>query len=210
MTGAQGRREAGVGWMGGACRAMLAAGLVLALTVVSASGCRCGSPLDTGMGLHGQPDKDGDAELPDGFYMVQRSGESLDAVLPVEDGSRVVEYTREFEKEDTEGSHEFLVVADDPDVPILLDGPPRSVKGDDGRTLVRLSFTQEAGRRLERFTTEHHGRERVAVIIGGKVITVHKIRTTIDGGQLQVACCSPGACEHLFSSLRDNVASIVR
>jgi len=41
----------------------------------------------------------------------------------------------------------------------------------------------------------------VAVVVGGKVATRHKIRVAISGGKLQISCCGAGACEH-YADLR--------
>ncbi len=44
----------------------------------------------------------------------------------------------------------------------------------------------------------------MALIIGGAVITVHKIREPIVGGRLQISCCAEGAFEFLVEQLGDN------
>jgi hypothetical protein len=47
-------------------------------------------------------------------------------------------------------------------------------------------------------------RWRAQIVVGGEVVTVHKIRTAAEDGRLQVTCCSPGACGYLMEQLSNH------
>jgi len=99
-----------------------------------------------------------------------------------------------------------LLVGSQPDVPLDLAKPAVSGKTDDGKTFVRLSLAPEAAERLETFTANQVGKgSSVAIIIGGRVVTRHKVRAKIEGGKLQISCCAENACEFLLKNLEDNL-----
>ena len=54
-----------------------------------------------------------------------------------------------------------------------------------GRLL--LTFTAGAAKKLASFTEKSVGK-RVALVIGGEVVTIHTVRQAIAGGKLQVSC----------------------
>jgi hypothetical protein len=47
--------------------------------------------------------------------------------------------------------------------------------------------------------------QMVAIVVGGEVLTMHKIKEPITSGQLQISRCNDNACELLYVRLRDNV-----
>ena len=87
-----------------------------------------------------------------------------------------------------------------------IPGCKESANLDDRQEAVMLDFSEEAAAKLKRFSADNIG-GAVAVVIGGKIATRHKIRVAISGGKLQISCCGAGACEHLLSELKDNYSS---
>lgn len=147
-------------------------------------------------------DNAGDATAPllqNGIYLVlAKAGVAAD--LSAADGTTVIEYEHPRD-EDDQGPRELFLVRRVPDVPMTLAAPARVEGTPPDDISLYLSFTPEAADALERVTTEHAGKESVAVLIGGKVASVHKIRTPITGGKLQISCCGPGVCDHLRRQL---------
>jgi len=137
--------------------------------------------------------------LPDGIYLVLgKAGTASD--LSAAEGTRVIEYEHPHD-EDEQGPREFFLVRQTPDVPMSLAAPARVEGTPPDDISLHLSFTPEAAETLERVTTELAGKGGVAVLIGGKVASAHKIRTPITGGKLQISCCGPGVCDHLRRQL---------
>ena len=44
----------------------------------------------------------------------------------------------------------------------------------------------------------------MAIVIGGAVVTVHKIKAAVSGGRLQITRCSKYGCHMLFTELQKN------
>jgi len=144
-----------------------------------------------------------DLVLPDGFYLVSRQSQRREELLPVSRDERVVAHYKTYAGSGQNEPTMYLVVSKSPQVPISLSSPPKSGEIEDGKKAVMLDFSEEAAAKLERFSQDNIG-GALAVIIGGKVVTRHKIRVAISGGKLQVSCCGAGACEQLMSELSDN------
>ena len=117
-----------------------------------------------------------------------------------------MEFAKEFARGDAAEPPEYLIVGTRPDVPLDLADSPTSGKDAEGKAFVNLTLAPEASRKLSDFTAKHAEEgASVAVIIGGRVVTRHKIRAKIEGGQLRVSCCGKGACEFLLKNLEDNL-----
>jgi hypothetical protein len=142
--------------------------------------------------------------LPDGIYTILDESESVEILLPEKEGKRVIANLRKFSEKKSKEPPEFLVVRPVPDVPLQLAAPPQEVESDSGKTTIRLELTEELAGHLQKLTSQMQG-TRVAVVIGGEVVTTHKIRTPVADGKLQISCCSAGACEYLLGQLTDNV-----
>jgi hypothetical protein len=161
-------------------------------------GCRGGQ-------VHPAP---ADPPLDDGIYLVLRSGESRDGIEPVARDERVVEHAGRYAPGGPDGAVQLLVVGTAPDVPLMLDSPPVVELDGSGNPQIHLDFGEEAAGSLEKLTSgSAPSGSRVAVIVGGEVVTVHKVRTAITDGRLQVACCDPAACERLLDVLEHDVAA---
>ena len=104
---------------------------------------------------------------------------------------------------------EYLVVHREPSVYLDLARAPERTLNDDGSTVVGLQLTPEQALRLEEVTRTHADQLiRMAVVVGGEVVTMHKIRDTIAGGALQIFCCAQGACDFLYRQLTEHVAVV--
>jgi hypothetical protein len=139
-------------------------------------------------------------KLPDGVYAVRRDGLKKSAVLPLRGTEALVIHRHRYLKKGGEPPR-FVVVGTAPEVTLDLDGEPKAIK--DGAEVVGilLKLRPKAARALERLT----GRARppqVAVVIGGEVVTVHKVRGAIKGGEVQITSCAPKAAAHLLEQLR--------
>jgi hypothetical protein len=85
-------------------------------------------------------------------------------------------------------------------VPLIVQSA--SLTEEDARGLPFLSVTLDRSytARLEDFTREHLG-GRVAVVLDGNVVTVHKVRSVLTDGKMQISRCTDRACTVIRSSL---------
>lgn len=149
--------------------------------------------------------KSGGSDLADGVYLVSRQSERRDDLLPLSNREQLVAHDQTFGGFDSKAPPMFLVVAESPQVPLTLSALPERHEDKDGRAFVTLKFNEEISRMLKRFTKDNVG-GKIAVVVGGKVATRHKVREPISGGEVRISCCAEGACDHLIGELRDNIS----
>jgi preprotein translocase subunit SecD len=140
-------------------------------------------------------------KLPDGVYAVLREGLKDKAVLPLKDGEVLVVHRHRYLKKDEQEPPRFLVVRSAPDVELALAEEPKAVK--EGKEVVRilLKLRPKAATALERLTRDHLGRQ-ITIVLGGEVVTMHKIRQVIKGGEVQITSCAAGAANYLLEQLQ--------
>lgn len=85
-------------------------------------------------------------------------------------------------------------------VPLIIEGTPDAQKDGRGHTLLGVALKKEYTAVLEEFSRTHLN-GRVAVVLGGEVITMHKVKSVITGGKFQITRCYDNACEVLESKL---------
>jgi preprotein translocase subunit SecD len=140
-------------------------------------------------------------KLPDGVYAVQRDGLKEKDVLPLKDGEvLVVNHHRYLKKDDNEPPR-FLVVHSTPQVVLDLAGEPKAVKEGADVVHILLKLQPKQATALERLTGEQLGRQ-VTIVLGGEVVTMHKVREVIKGGEVQISSCAAGAAAFLLEQLR--------
>lgn len=85
-------------------------------------------------------------------------------------------------------------------VPLIIEGTPDAQKDGRGHTLLGVALKKEYTKVLEDFSRAHLN-GRVAIVLGGEVITMHKVRSVITGGKFQITRCYDNACDVLESKL---------
>lgn len=138
--------------------------------------------------------------MPDGVYAVLRESLREKDVRPLKDGERLAVHRHRYLKTKDKEPPRFVVVRAAPDVDIDLTGRPKAVK--DGEEVVRilLKLKPKAAKALERLTSDRAGKQ-IAIILGGEVVTMHKVRTVIKGGDVQITSCAAGAAKYLLEQL---------
>jgi preprotein translocase subunit SecD len=139
--------------------------------------------------------------LPDGVYAVLRDGLKEKDVLPLKGAEALAVNRHRYLKQEDQEPPRFLVVRAAPDVELDLAGEPKAVKDGDEVVRILLRLRPKAATALERLTTDHRGKQ-IAIVIGGEVVTVHKVRAIIKGGEVQITSCAAGGAKYLLEQLR--------
>jgi len=144
----------------------------------------------------------GDQKQPQaGFYLVAAEAEHASALPAAKDDQRVVRYDYRHLREGERGQPLYILLPKVADVPLLLAKAPELLKaGDNGFPELHLELTVEAAKRLETLTRKHLG-GRVAFVVDGEPVTLHKIRSVITGGQFRLSRCTDTACTYLYGRL---------
>jgi preprotein translocase subunit SecD len=138
---------------------------------------------------------------PDGVYAVLRDGAKEKDVLPLKPGEAlVVNRHRHLKPEDREPPR-YLVVRTRPDVELDLAGEPEAVKEGEEVTRILLKLKPGPAKALERLTADRLGKQ-VAIVLDGEVVTAHKVRGAIKGGDVQITSCAPGGAKYLLGKLK--------
>lgn len=139
-------------------------------------------------------------KLPDGIYVIQRTGAGQDKVEPIAYGEEVILNDYRFLEEAERQTPEYVVVHRESFVPIILKVEPEKGTDTKGKPKILIQFAEDQATKLEEFTRENTGRA-VAFVVGEQVVTVHKIREPIVGGRMQITRCSDHGCDAIFSEL---------
>jgi preprotein translocase subunit SecD len=138
---------------------------------------------------------------PDGVYAVVRASLKEKDVLPLKDGEVLLVHRHRHLKKDDKEPPRFLVVRSTPDVELDLAAAPKAIKEGDEVVRIQLKLQPKAATALERLTTDRLGRE-VTIVLGGEVVTMHKIRAVIKGGDVEITSCAAGASSFLLEQLQ--------
>lgn len=144
--------------------------------------------------------------LVDGLYLIQREGKLEKEILPLKSFEHTLLNNYEFLAPEERGETAYIVVSQKSFVPIVLDSAPVKSNDNAGRPKLEISLAEDQIKPLEKFTTENLMKS-VAIVIGGKVVTTHRIREPIIGGKMQITRCTDHGCEALYTKLQKPSAS---
>jgi preprotein translocase subunit SecD len=69
-----------------------------------------------------------------------------------------------------------------------------------GKSILSVSLTHANAARAGAFTRAHLG-GRIAMVVKGEIISLHKIRGVITEGNLQIARCQDNPCQAIRAKL---------
>jgi preprotein translocase subunit SecD len=151
--------------------------------------------------IKAQENKPEAKKLANGVYVVLRDSAAEKDLLPLKDGEVLAIDRHLYAKIDDKEAPRYLVMRAMPDVVLDLAGEPKAVKEGDEVVRILLKLQPKAAAALERLTADNVGKQ-VAIILGGEVVTAHKIRDAIKGGEVQISCCAPESAKFLFEQLQ--------
>jgi len=144
------------------------------------------------------------ASLPNGFYLILEEQADTSAFQKPADDEAIVTYTLEHLGVHDQPARHFRVKVV-PDVHFSSDAKTELGDKAEGKTTLNVVLGEGNAGEFQKFTAANIDRS-VAIIIGGKVVTAHKIRAEIIGGKIQITRCGDDACEALNLWLKDSVA----
>lgn len=143
----------------------------------------------------------GAPRLASGFYGIL-ADETDPARLPAPTRRRVVFcYDPKVLDPASRDPKRYLLLPARPDVPMTLADKPRKEPSGRGNSQLLIQLDPRHTRRLEEFTRRFAIKRNVAVVVGGEVISTHKIREAITGGRIQITRCGDDACEVIYTKL---------
>lgn len=139
--------------------------------------------------------------LPNGLYLILREGPNQRAVEPVAKSEQVLINDYRFLQPTDRDETTYLVVTPEQSIPIALSGDPVKEKDAKGRSKLLLQLAPEQVVPLEEFTKKNVGKA-IAIVVGGEVVSSHKVREPIVGGRMQITRCTDNGCDVLYSELK--------
>jgi hypothetical protein len=139
-------------------------------------------------------------KLPDGVYAVRRDSLARKEVLPLKAGEALVVHAHRYLKNAAREPPRFVVVGRSPDVALDLEGAAKPIKEGAEVVGLLLKLRPKAAQALERLTGDR-GAKQVVIVLGGEVVTMHKVRGVIKGGEVKVTSCAPGGAAYLLEQL---------
>jgi hypothetical protein len=139
----------------------------------------------------------------DGLYLIDKLGSDtmrFDSLSPKE---ILINFNHMF-IENNEQEFTRILIDTTEFVPLELEKLPTTEQQTLLKKKLLLSLTKEASAKLKTFTAKHV-MSKVALVVDGEAVTIHKIREAVTSGQLQITRCNDNACEHLVVKLKDNV-----
>lgn len=142
--------------------------------------------------------------LPNGFYLILEEQADASVLQKPADDEAIVTYTLDHLGVHDQPARHFRVKAV-PDLHFSSDAKTELGDKVEGKTTLNVVLGEGNAGEFQKFTAANIDRA-VAIIIGGKVVTAHKIRAEIVGGKIQITRCGDDACEQLNLWLKDSVA----
>ncbi len=139
-------------------------------------------------------------KLADGLYRVMRIATDTKHIAPVVSGEQLLTNDFHFLEPTERGATEYVVLQTEPFIPFLLAQAPAKDKDSQGKPKLFLQLSEDQVKPLEEFTRKNTG-QKVAVVIGGEIVTVHKVREPIVGGRIQITRCTDNGCQAIFTEI---------
>ena len=140
-------------------------------------------------------------DLRDGLYLVLRTDRDRDKLLPVSDNERILVNDFHFLEPAEREPAVYVALASKPFVPFeLAAGPTEGKEDGTGKPRLQLQLAESQKSALADFTRANLGHS-VAIVIGGEIVTIHKVKSVITEGKLQIVRCTKNGCETLFTRL---------
>lgn len=144
--------------------------------------------------------------LADGIYSVHTVAEKKEEIGKISEDEVIMPYSQ-----DNESEMLYLVLRKPPALLYDLKTPATTEPIGEDKFSIHLAFNDESAAKLSLLTRElAQSSGRIANVIGGKVVSYHKVREEIKGGEVSITCCDFPACERLIKALNDRAEQQMR
>lgn len=140
------------------------------------------------------------ADLPNGFYLVLRESPDNKHVRAAGKNEVILVNDYRFLAPEERDTAEYLVIDRTQFIPFEMKGLPDKQRDERGRPKLLVTLSESQIKPLEDFTSKYAGRQ-VVIVVGGEVVTKHKIREAIKGGLIQITRCTDNGCEAIYTEL---------
>jgi preprotein translocase subunit SecD len=140
-------------------------------------------------------------KIPSGVYEVLRDSLKENELLPLAAGEVMAVNRYRFLKDGEKESPRYVVIRSAPDVELTLAEEPKADMDGDDVVRILLKLQPKAATALERLTTDRAGKQ-IAIVLDGEIVTMHKIRAAIKGGEVQITSCAEGGAKYLLQKLQ--------
>lgn len=139
-------------------------------------------------------------QLRDGFYQVNNKGVDSTNFGALQAHEVSIAYNSIYnEQEFTK-----LVIDTSDFVPLELGQLPSTQKDSLQQMQLSITLSTEAANKIKNFTAQRINKG-LAIVLNGEAITMHKVRDTIQGGQMVISFCGENACQQLYTRIKENI-----
>lgn len=138
--------------------------------------------------------------LKSGIYLV--TGKSTDQIKlkPLSTNEQILVDDGRFLEETERDPAEYVVVDIKQSVPFVLSKMVSEDLTADKKPRLLLEFAPRQAKDLQKLTQNNLGK-MIAVIVDNQIVSCHKIKEAIKGGQMQISRCTKNSCELIYSNL---------
>jgi hypothetical protein len=179
-------------------RELIGSKLLIALTAICGYAC----PLCAQTNRTDIPTDQSVPHFPNGAYLVLQEPTPKEARVSGHSQIILTYDRRKYSDAHTNEPPTYVAIDPNDYIPLIIEGTPEMRKDGEGKSILSVSLTRANAVRAESFTRAHLG-GRIAMVVDGEIITLHKIRSVIVGGKLQITRCQDDACEVIKAKLVD-------
>lgn len=140
-------------------------------------------------------------KLKNGIYLVRKEAFKASDLKPIDkDKEQLLVNDYKFFQSDERQKTKYLVIKKAPFIPITTNSKPELGKDDEGKPKLLISLAEDQIKPLAQFTTKNRGKE-IAIVIGGNVVSCHKIKEPITQGKIQFTRCTDNGCKAIYTQL---------
>jgi len=138
--------------------------------------------------------------IANGIYAVLAEGPTRQEMDQQKAPHYVLLYDRKYLDENPKQAPKYVALDSSSFVPFVLAEAPKIDGTYRDHPVLSLRLAPKNVKLLESFTSAHLGGS-VATVIDGEIVTMHKVRSVIEDGQVQISRCTDNACRILRMKL---------